>query len=128
MVLQTKIGNHSAMTSLPSNSAHYPHIDFSLVITELWILPVLKTGGWHNNFTYDYIALYFLAYPFPSLLIAGARLRVMRKACRVSNAWREKMLIALTMLTLIFRLLQRICVNYQSSLPTDGTSILQMIK
>ena len=34
-------------------SAHYAHTDLSRITTELCGYPVLFTGGWRNNFTYD---------------------------------------------------------------------------
>ena len=47
------------------------------------------TGGRRINFTYDYIALFFGVIFFPVLEQELCK-EVMRKACRVSDAWREK--------------------------------------
>ena len=36
-----------------SDSVHYAHTDLLRITTELLETPVLFTGGWRNNFTYD---------------------------------------------------------------------------
>ena len=62
------------------------HTDRSHITTELW---EYQCCGWRINFTYDYIALLFGVTIFPVLQRAPCK-GVMRKACRASDAWREK--------------------------------------
>ena len=50
----------------------------------------LFTDGWRNNFTYDNTALPFWRNHFIPVLEREPCKEVMRKACRVSDDWREK--------------------------------------
>ena len=52
----------------------------------------LFTGGWRSNFTYDRIALLFgVTISSPSQSECHTYKGVMKKACRESDAWWEKM-------------------------------------
>ena len=80
--------------------------DLSRITTECGKYP---SCWWPINFTYDYTALLFGVSVFPlvgltslfdmTLLERELCKAVMRKACRASDVWREKMTVEMTELT-----------------------------
>ena len=80
----------SLLIVLRPNSAHYANTDLSRITTELWEIPAFVPAE-NVKTLHMIIQHYFIGVIMYPVLERGLCRGFIRKACRIGDAWREKM-------------------------------------